>query len=60
MGGNILGSIHGSVIPQTSSLDPQMPAPYEFFLTNEESAAFIGQNALGPGFNTREDDVAEW
>jgi hypothetical protein len=52
-----MGSIHGSDVLQTSSLEPP---PYEFFLTNEESAAFISQNALGPGFNTREDNVAEW
>jgi hypothetical protein len=57
MGGDLLGSIPGSNIPQTSSLEPQAPLPYSVF-PSEELA--ISHGTFNPDFNTCKDDVGEW
>jgi len=57
MGGDLLRSIPGSNIPQTSSLELQAPLAYNVFSSEELP---ISHGTCNPNFNTQKDDVGEW
>ena len=54
----IFGTIPGSSIPQTSSLE--LDYAFNFFLPNEEPLLVATEDVADPHLNTGRDDVVEW